>query len=28
LQPADAGQQEYAPHAEQKLIHERGAAMM
>ena len=28
LQPANAGQQEDAPHAEQKLIHDRGAAMM
>ena len=28
LQPANAGQQEDSPHAEQNLIHERGAAMM
>ena len=28
LQPADTGQQEDSPHAEQNLIHERGAAIM
>jgi hypothetical protein len=28
LQPADAGQQKNTPHTEQKLIHERDAAMM
>ena len=28
LQPADTGQQEDAPHAEQKLIHDRGPAIM
>ena len=28
LQPADADQQEDSPHAEQNLIHERGAAML
>ena len=28
LQPAEAGQQEDSPHAEQTLIHDRCAAMM